>query len=247
MAKDSAWDRRRLLATGLWSAAGAVAATGLPSTVLAGGLTAAPVAGKADGATVVTVLRWLDGVRLPQVRDLRPGWMPPCASLKRKVCPVRVNDLMDHARVQYWSAPAAFDIRLIGFDGQSPVAGHTLDVWFPVTGATSPVPFRLADVRANRLQGASASVHGWSWDGRVWLQVGSGAPSGKNPVESQIVELPAEAGVYLVLVHRADQVIDPAALAFAEEVGGPFHRRIRDLRGKVASPFGYFAVSLARA
>lgn len=245
MAEDSAWNRRRVLATGLWTAAG-VAAAATPMGALADKGLAAPVQGKADGATVVTVLRWLDGYRVPNVRDLRPGWMPPCASLARKICPVRLNDLVDVARVRSWSVPAEFSVRLIGFDGTSPADSHSLDLWYPVAGASSPQPFRLAEVRASRLKGASASVHGWSWDGRVWLQVRSENMVNRAASSSQLVEVPSEPGVYLILLHRADQPIDAAALAFAEEAGGPYHRRLRDLRTPQPA-FGYFAISLARA
>lgn len=231
------WNRRRLLR------AGAGSALALGSGLLPGvGMAGSAIQDKEGGGSSVTVLRWLDGARVPSIRHLRPGWMEPCASLASRVCPVPLNDLVDAAPVRKWTVPKRFDVRLLGYDGQSPLGSHSLDLWYPADGASSLVPFRMAEVRRNRLQGASATARAWTWDGRLVLQVGMGADS-RSPAVT--VEVPAEPGLFLVVLKPAALNLDPAAWAFAEGKGGPFHRRLQDLYGNAPKQFGYFALSLA--
>lgn len=236
MIKNSGCSRRRVLSAGFWTAAGAVG-LGLPGVSLASGSAPAAFSGK-EAADVITVLRWLDGARLPTLRHLRPGWLEPCASLAHQVCPVRLNDLVDLAPVRDWTPPQQLEVRLIGFDGQAPVADLGLDVLFPADGAPSLVPYRLAQVYNNRLMGGSQSVSAWGWDGRLPLRISSGA-------SSTAVDVPAAAGVYLLAHARRDRVIDPAALAFSEGRGGALHRRLIDLYGRPFSDLGYFALSVS--
>lgn len=237
MLETMRWDRRRVLR------AGAGSALALGTGLLPGmGVAGSAIQDKDGGGSSVMVLRWLDGGRLPNIRHLRPGWLEPCASLASRICPVPLKDLVDVAPVRHWTLPKRFDVRLLGYDGQSPLGSHSLDLWYPADGASSLVPFRMAEVRGNRLQGASATAHAWTWDGRLMLHVGMGGDSRSPAV---MVEVPAEPGLFLVVLKPAALHLDPAAWAFAEGKGGPYHRRLQDLFGKPAGQFGYFALSLS--
>ena len=234
--------RRRVLQQGAWlGAAAAVQALGV-APALAGGRqdTGLRNDGRAAPAMRTTVLRWLDGHRLPQLRQLRPGWLPPCASLAKAECPPRLTDLVDLAPVRNWSPAQRVDVRVVGFGGQSVVGEHALDLLFPADGQSAPLPFRLAQVRGNLMQGASLSQQAWAWDGRVPVALTHGGQSSA----AEWVDLPAERGVYLLVLAPATSSIDAAAWAFSPATGGGLHRHLVDLWGQAPAGLGYWVLSV---
>lgn len=227
--------RRALLHGAAWACAG-VGGSLLPLGVQASASRGAPATG-----VKATVLRWLDGERLKDFSPLCPGWVAASPATLMQSCPWRLNDLVDAAPLRNASAPRQVELRLIGYDGVAPVPDHALEVLFPADGSPVPVPYRIAQVRGHQLQGASQRQRTWAWDSRVPLLLHSGR--GKD-IGSQMVELPAEHGVYLILLAEPSRWVDPAALAYTP-AQAVYHRRLVDVQGQPLRDAGYFVVSLA--
>lgn len=234
--------RRQVLQRGAWlGAAGALQALGVSS---AWASARQDVSGRSNErsapAVRSTLLRWLDGDRLPHLEQLRAGWLAPCASLGKAQCPPRLSDLVDLAPVRNWSPAQQVELRVVGFGGQSVAQDHALDLWYPAEGQAAPLPFRIAQVRGNVMQGASLSQRAWAWDGRVPLSLAHGTNSGV----SEWLDLPAERGVYLLALAPASTHLDPAAWAFTPSTGGGLHRHLVDLWGRTPSGMGYLVLSV---
>jgi hypothetical protein len=233
--------RREVLRRGALMCAGALGAAVMPQAALAAMPSLRSIKPGTDvGPAKATVLRWLSSSGLNEFNGLCPGWSPASAAAVAQTCPTRLSDLVDGAPVHNFTGPQQVELRLIGFDGVSPAADLGLDVLFPADGLNSLLPYRLGQVSSNRLLGSTQTQRAWSWDGRVPLSISSGRARDQS---AQLVDLPAEKGVYLIALADPSRWIDPAALAFVP-IQGLLHRRLLDLYGNPMSELGYFVVSV---
>lgn len=232
--------RRTVLRRGALACAGVASSLLLPQGAFAGSIGRAAKPAEASAAAAASVLRWMSSTELDDFGSVCPGWHPASSAAVAQTCAIRLNDLVDSAPVRNWTGPQQVQLRLIGFDGVSPAADHALDVLYPADGLNTLLPFRLGSVSDNRMQGSPQSVRAWSWDGRVPLSISSGRA--RNEM-AQLIDLPAEKGVYLIALADPSRWIDPAALAFAP-AQGVLHRRLVDVFGNPLTDIGYFAISL---
>lgn len=127
-------------------------------------------------------------------------------------------------------------LRLLGFDGQdtSQALELTLLHDVPTLGET---PFVLSQVQGGRERTAAARCIVTPVEGRVALRL----DGSRDSRQASRVELPAEPGVYLLLIGSEA----PKRLRFVAGEGGPMHRRLRrDDGAALDARSGYFVLAL---
>ncbi|MEO8669966.1 MAG: hypothetical protein ABI411_01550 [Tahibacter sp.] len=185
----------------------------------------------------VTLLRWDAARFLSDLSHLRAGWMEPCASLAGVPYPVSLPaSLSAVPTTTSTEAAKPVHVRLLGYDGRCGIASMRLDVMFNSL-RTGGDPYGWADVRSDKLISVPSSLTAYASGGSLQMQLSIGA-SGRG---GQIpLQLPSADGVYIALVNGVSAAPPITDLAFAEQNGGGYHRRLTTYDGRPVDTLGYF-------